>query len=65
MSERTSYEPGTPSWVDLSTPDPAAAKRFYGELFGWEARGRRAARGDRRLRDVHSCAASRSRASRR
>jgi predicted enzyme related to lactoylglutathione lyase len=37
MSERTSYEPGTPSWVDLSTPDPAAAKRFYGALFGWEA----------------------------
>jgi uncharacterized protein len=37
MSERASYEPGTPSWVDLSTPDPAAAKRFYGELFGWEA----------------------------
>jgi len=36
MSERTSYEPGTPSWVDLATPDPAAAKRFYGELFGWE-----------------------------
>jgi uncharacterized protein len=37
MSERTSYEPGTPSWVDLSTPDPDAAKRFYGALFGWEA----------------------------
>jgi predicted enzyme related to lactoylglutathione lyase len=37
MSERTSYEPGTPSWADLSTPDPPAAKRFYGELFGWEA----------------------------
>jgi predicted enzyme related to lactoylglutathione lyase len=37
MSERTSYEPGTPSWVDLSTPDPDAAKRFYGELFGWDA----------------------------
>ena len=37
MSERTSYEPGTPSWVDLSTPDPAAAKAFYGALFGWEA----------------------------
>src|SRR4051812_50057092 len=37
MSERTSYEPGTPSWVDLSTPDPDAAKRFYGELFGWKA----------------------------
>ena len=26
MTERTSYEPGTPSWVDLSTTDPAAAK---------------------------------------
>jgi predicted enzyme related to lactoylglutathione lyase len=37
MSERTSYEPGTPSWVDLATPDPAAAKEFYGALFGWEA----------------------------
>ena len=37
MSERTSYEPGTPSWVDLSTSDPAAAKEFYGGLFGWEA----------------------------
>src|SRR4051795_4531548 len=37
MSERASYEPGTPSWVDLATPDPADAKRFYGELFGWEA----------------------------
>jgi uncharacterized protein len=37
MSERTSYEPGTPSWVDLATPDPAAAGRFYGELFGWVA----------------------------
>jgi hypothetical protein len=36
MSERTSYTPGTPSWVDLSTPDPDAAKRFYGGLFGWE-----------------------------
>jgi predicted enzyme related to lactoylglutathione lyase len=37
MSERTSYEPGTPSWVDLATPDPAAAKQFYGQLFGWQA----------------------------
>jgi len=37
MSERTSYEPGTPSWVDLTTPDPDGAKRFYGALFGWEA----------------------------
>lgn len=36
MPERTSYEPGTPSWVDLSTPDLEAALAFYGGLFGWE-----------------------------
>jgi hypothetical protein len=35
MPERSSYEPGTPSWVDLSASDADAAKRFYGELFGW------------------------------
>ncbi len=33
----TEYAPGTPSWVDLTTPDLTAAVRFYGELFGWEA----------------------------
>jgi predicted enzyme related to lactoylglutathione lyase len=37
MPERTSYEPGTPSWVDLSTPDVDASASFYGALFGWEA----------------------------
>jgi len=36
MSERTSYTPGTPCWVDLTTPDVEAAASFYGELFGWE-----------------------------
>lgn len=36
MSERTSYLPGTPSWVDLATPDPVIAQAFYGALFGWE-----------------------------
>ncbi len=36
MSERTSYAPGTPCWVDLATPDIEAAARFYGEVFGWE-----------------------------
>ncbi|HTR74759.1 MAG TPA: VOC family protein [Solirubrobacterales bacterium] len=37
MSERTSYEPGTPSWVELSgVPDMDAAESFYRELFGWE-----------------------------
>lgn len=36
MSERTSYAPGTPCWVDLATPDLDAAEAFYRELFGWE-----------------------------
>lgn len=35
MPERTSYAEGTPSWVDLSTTDPAKAQAFYGELLGW------------------------------
>jgi predicted enzyme related to lactoylglutathione lyase len=37
MGTRTSYEPGTFSWVELATTDPDDAKRFYGALFGWEA----------------------------
>ena len=36
MSERTSYKPGTPCWVDLGSPDLDAAVEFYGGLFGWE-----------------------------
>jgi uncharacterized protein len=36
MGDRTSYTPGTFSWAELSASDPDAAKRFYGELFGWE-----------------------------
>ena len=36
MSERTSYEPGVPSWVDLASPDTDAAAAFYGGLFGWD-----------------------------
>jgi predicted enzyme related to lactoylglutathione lyase len=35
MPERTEYAAGTPSWVDLMTPDVAAAAKFYGEIFGW------------------------------
>ena len=31
------YAPGTPSWVELSSPDTDAAAAFYGSLFGWEA----------------------------
>lgn len=37
MGKRTTYEPGTFCWVELTTSDPAAAKAFYGGLFGWEA----------------------------
>jgi predicted enzyme related to lactoylglutathione lyase len=36
MSERTSYAPGTPCWVDLGTPDVDASIGFYGALFGWQ-----------------------------
>jgi len=32
----TSYEPGTPCWVDLGSPDVVAACEFYGEIFGWD-----------------------------
>ena len=28
---------GTPSWVDLGSPDLEATRKFYGELFGWQA----------------------------
>lgn len=34
--ERTSYEHGVPSWVDLGSPDVEAACAFYGGLFGWD-----------------------------
>lgn len=30
-----SYAPGTPSWVDLSSPDPDTTADFYSGLFGW------------------------------
>jgi predicted enzyme related to lactoylglutathione lyase len=37
MSERTSYEPGTPSWVELSgTPDIDGSESYYRQLLGWE-----------------------------
>jgi predicted enzyme related to lactoylglutathione lyase len=35
MPERTSYAPGTPSWVDIGT-DVDAALPFYTGLFGWD-----------------------------
>ena len=35
MVRHTGYEPGSPSWADLSSPDPEASRAFYGALFGW------------------------------
>ncbi|EHY90705.1 VOC family protein [Saccharomonospora azurea] len=32
----SSSAPGTPCWVDLATPDTAAACEFYGRLLGWD-----------------------------
>lgn len=35
MPLRDSHEVGSFSWAELGTSDPAAAKEFYGGLFGW------------------------------
>jgi uncharacterized protein len=37
MPEVSEHAPGTPSWVDLASPDVEASERFYGGLFGWTA----------------------------
>jgi len=31
------YAPGTPLWVDISSPDVKASADFYSQLFGWHA----------------------------
>lgn len=36
VTVKTSYAPGEPIWVDLSTPDVDKSTAFYGALFGWE-----------------------------
>lgn len=35
MSEQDRFVPGVPNWVELATPDLAAAREFYAALFGW------------------------------
>jgi predicted enzyme related to lactoylglutathione lyase len=35
MPEVKEYEPGTPSWVDLGSPDIEASAAFYAGVFGW------------------------------
>jgi hypothetical protein len=37
MSEVQAHAPGTFCWADLATTDAEGAKKFYTELFGWEA----------------------------
>ncbi|MEO7430178.1 MAG: VOC family protein, partial [Acidimicrobiales bacterium] len=34
--EMTKYEHGTPSWIDLGTPDLEGAIAFYSGLLGWD-----------------------------
>lgn len=38
MGKFTSYLQGTPSWIDLATPDTEAARAFYRTLFDWDYR---------------------------
>lgn len=37
MTTRDSTPPGTPCWADLWTTDVDGSRRFYSQLFGWEA----------------------------
>ncbi len=37
MSEFTEYAPGTPCWVDVTSPELDRTLSFYSDLFGWEA----------------------------
>jgi predicted enzyme related to lactoylglutathione lyase len=34
--EMTSYKPGTPSWVDLGSPNTDESIAFYSGVFGWD-----------------------------
>jgi hypothetical protein len=36
MPAITEYATGTPTWVDVASPDHEASASFYGGLFGWE-----------------------------
>ncbi len=37
MTDKSSYQPGEPTWCDLSSPDTDASAAFYGALLGWTA----------------------------
>jgi uncharacterized protein len=36
MVEHSKYAPGTPCWIELATTDLDAAKKFYGDVLGWD-----------------------------
>jgi predicted enzyme related to lactoylglutathione lyase len=35
-SRGEAFAPGTPAWIDVSSPDLEASKSFYRSLFGWQ-----------------------------
>ena len=37
MSKTPTYAYRTFIWREMSSPDVAASKRFYGEVFGWSS----------------------------
>jgi predicted enzyme related to lactoylglutathione lyase len=37
MADTATVAIGEPGWIDLGSPDPAASRSFYAELFGWTA----------------------------
>jgi len=37
MPEVTTVTLNTPIWIDLASPDLEASKKFYSQIFGWEA----------------------------
>lgn len=38
LTDGMSFTPGTPCWIDLSTPDPPGSRDFYAGLLGWTYR---------------------------
>lgn len=52
MSTVATYAPGTPSWVDLASPDLAASVSFYSALFGWDANDQGAEAGNYHLFEI-------------
>jgi uncharacterized protein len=36
MSEKDNYQPSTPNWIDIGSPDIDATASFYSALFGWQ-----------------------------